>query len=302
MKIAIFSVSGDQGLAQVRRAIESGHTPIAISRNPGRSCPTDGTILRSADYGDHESLKKAIEGADVVLLNLPSTSFQSAEPLIEATKVIANSATGNPTAKLLVFNTSMPLPNKMMDIAAQDARLKMREIILASEIPAIVIQPVVYLDNLLKAWAWPEIRKSHLIHYPHREDLEVSWLCHDDLAKLMIAAAERPQLSGRIFSVGGPAFIRGPELARRLGGVWNMPLQFKPMSLEEFGARMADVFAKKTSLDSATLAREMTKKYAWYNDPVDRPFRVDMGPVLKELSVTLTSLEDWASQQTLPKI
>ncbi len=65
---------------------------------------------------------------------------------------------------------------------------------------------------------------------------------------------------------------------------------------------MANVFSQTATLEREVLAREMTKKYAWYNDPVAKPFSVDMGPVLAELPVTLTSLEDWAARQELPAL
>lgn len=298
MKIAIFSATGDQGMAQVRAVVAAGHKAVAISRRPDQADLPENVERVAADYADHDSLRCAIDGADAILLNLPSTSFHAAQPLIEATKVIAEAAAK--TAKPLIFNTSMPLPDHMMGIAAQDARLEMRNLILGSGAPAIIIQPVVYLDNLLKAWAWPTIEQDNLIYYPHAETLDVCWICHDDLAQLMIAAAERPHLAGRVFAVGGPEAIRGPDLARRLGKVWNRPLRFKSMSLEACGATMANVFRSTATLDQETLSHEMALKYAWYNDQNDRPFSVDMGPVLKDLPVTLTSLEDWAAKQALP--
>ncbi|SPJ25402.1 SDR family oxidoreductase [Palleronia abyssalis] len=300
MKTTVFSATGDQGLAQVQALIAAGHDVTAVSRRPQASELPETVKRQPADYADHDSLLKAVEGAEAILLNLPSTSFQAAEPLIEATRVIAAAAANSPTLKTLVFNTSMPVPDIRMDIAAQDARLEMREILLASGAPVIVIQPVVYLDNLLKAWAWPQIDRENLIHYPHSETLDVCWICHADLAKLMVAAAERPALAGRVLAVGGPEAIRGPDLARRLGAVWDRPLRFQSMPPETCGEVMASVFKSTASLDSETLAREMTRKYVWYNDPDDRPFYVDMGPVLKELPVSLTPLEDWAAQQVLP--
>jgi hypothetical protein len=116
----------------------------------------------------------------------------------------------------------------------------------------------------------------------------------------MVAAAERPELAGRVFDVGGPEAIRGPDLARRLSKVWDMPLRFESMPLDTCGEIMAEVFRGVATLDADVLAAEMSKKYAWYNDPDDKPFFVDMGPVLEALPVEMTRLEDWAARQTLP--
>lgn len=300
MKVAVYSATGVQGMGQVRALLAAGHQPIAISRRPEAADLPEGVVPVAADYDDHASLERAMEGADAVLLNLPSTSFQKAEPLIAAADAIARAAARSDSVKVLVFNTSMPVPDRMMGIAAQDARLEMRNRIMTAGVPAITIQPVVYLDNLLQPWAWPAIEKDNLLYYPHAETLEVCWICHDDLGKLMVAAAERPHLAGRIFDVGGPEAIRGPDLARRLGKVWDRPLRFESMPLDICGEVMAQVFEGKASLDRDTLAREMTLKYTWYNDETDRPFFVDMAPVLAELPVSLTSLEDWAARQVLP--
>jgi uncharacterized protein YbjT (DUF2867 family) len=300
MKTAVFSATGDQGYAQVLALLEAGHQPIAISRDPDRAGFPREVQLRQADYADHSSLITSMEGADAVLLNFASTSFHAAGPQIEAAEVIGKAAAASDTIKSLVFNTSMPLPDHMMGIAAQDARLEMRNRIMASGAPAVSIQPVVYLDNLLKAWAWPQIEKNGLLYYPHRETLDVSWICHADLAKLMIAAAERPHLTGQVFPVGGPEAIRGPDLALRLSKVWDLPLRFESMPLETCGEIMASVFKGTATLDLDTLAHEMSLKYAWYNNETDKPFLVDMAPVLRKLPVVLNSLEDWAALQTLP--
>lgn len=300
MKVAVFSATGDQGRAQVRALLGKGHEVFAISRNPETASWPAGVVGVAADYDDHDSLVAAIQGMESVLLNLPSTSFQAAAPLIAATKAIARVSADSASLQTLVFNTSMPVPDHVMGIAAQDARLEMRDIILQSGAPAIIVQPVVYLDNLLRAWSWPAIEKDNLIYYPHAETLDVCWICHDDLAALMIAAAKRTELVGRVFNVGGPEAIRGPDLARRLGAVWNRPLQFKSMPLNTCGEIMVKVFQDTASLDRETLTREMALKYAWYNNPQDRPFYIDMAPVLQELPVQLTSLEDWAARQALP--
>ena len=137
MKIAVFSATGDQGIAQVREAAAQGHEVTAISRNPTRADLPEGVTPLAADYGDHDSLRRAMAGAEAVLLNLPSTSFQAAEPLLAAVRVIAEAAAGSDSLKVLVFNTSMPVPAERMGIAAQDARLEMREILMESGAPVI---------------------------------------------------------------------------------------------------------------------------------------------------------------------
>ena len=67
----------------------AGHQPVAVSRRPrpwllgGQAVET-----RAADFADPASLAAACAGAEAVFLNLPSTSFQAAEPLAPLQKVL----------------------------------------------------------------------------------------------------------------------------------------------------------------------------------------------------------------------
>ncbi len=300
MRVVVFGATGDQGAAQIRALPGAGHQPVAVSRTP-RPWTVDGQPIETvaADFADNASLAAAVEGADAVFLNLPSTSFQQAEPLIAAAKVIGEAAAASPTTRLLVFNTSLPVPDDKRGFAAQDARHDMRRLLREAGIPTISIQPVVFLDNLLKGWAWPSIAERDTIVYAHQPTLDVSWICHDDLARLMIAALERPHLAGRNFAVGGPETVRLPELARKLGHAWGRPLAYESQSIDAFCQRMRRVFDGKASLDADRLIDELHRIYTWYNGSPEHPFQVDMAPILRELPVELTPIEQWAKRQAI---
>lgn len=303
MRIVVFGATGDQGSAQVRALARSGHSPVAVSRNP-TPWTIDGKSVETfaADYLDFNSMARAVAGSDAVFLNLPSTSLQAAEPLIAAAEVISREAAASPTTRMLIFNTSLPVPQEKRGFAAQDARHEMRRLIFASGIPTVSIEPVVFLDNLLERWAWPSIEKHNKIIYAHKETLDVSWICHDDLAALMIAAVERPELAGGCFAVGGPETVRLPVLTQKLSRAWNRTLTFESQSIDDFCQRMRQVFDGKSSLGVDRLISELSRIYTWYNESLERPFCVDMAPVLRELPVRLTPIEEWAKRQTLPDL
>lgn len=298
MTIVVFGATGDQGQAQVRALARMGRKVRAVSRTPG-AASAPGIEPFAADFSDAGSLVRALDGAEAVLLNVPSTSLVPPAPVVAAVEAVMKAARRAATP-MLVFNSSLPVPLKKLGFAAQDAKHTMREIIFASGVPSVSIEPVVFLDNVLKSWTWPGIAKEGRLVYPHRETLEVSWICHDDIASLMIAAMDRPQLAGRRFCVGGAETVRGPVLAQKLSRAWGMPITFVSRSVEDFVADLRKVFRDATPAEADRLADELDRIYRWYNESPDQPFRVDMTEVLKELPVELTPIEVWAKRQLLP--
>lgn len=298
MKVTVFGATGVQGQAQMRQLLDAGHSPLAAVRQP-EALPGDWPAI-AADYRDGASLARAVAGADAVFLTLPSTSLQRAEDVMAAARAVATAARAAGVG-MLVFNTSMIVLEAPLGFAAHDARLAMRDLVLASGVPSISIQPVIYLDNLLCAWAYPDILNDSLIRYPHKESLHVSWISHDNTARLMIAAAERPHLAGRAFNVGGPEALRGPDLAARLSAVAGRRIGFETLPVPQFARRMAEAFRHSATLDETALTAALERIYSWYNDSPLQPFRVDMAPVLAELPATLETLEEWAARQRWDK-
>ncbi|KXJ94798.1 hypothetical protein Micbo1qcDRAFT_173563 [Microdochium bolleyi] len=302
MRVTVFGASGVQGAAQVAALSRAGHDPVAVSRNP-KPFDIDGRQVETvaADFGDHDALKKSVQDAEVVFLNLPSTSFQPEEPVIAAARAIGQIVKDTPSVRLIVFNTSMPVPDVSVDIEAQDHRRQMRDLIREMGVPLISIQPVCFLDNLLEGWALPPIRDHNTVTYCHKPTLDVSWICHDDIAKLMIAAMSRPELAGRNFPVGGPDTVRLPQLTERLARGWSRPqLKYEFQTVDDFCVKIGAAMRERANIDADYLIEKMHKAYTWYNDSPTEPFKIDMGPVLKELPTTLTPIEEWARTHPPP--
>ena len=231
----------------------------------------------------------------VLALDWPSSSLHDGATMVAAARALAAAAAARGTR--VVLNTSLPLPPAPRGFRAQDVRFGQRAALRDAGVPTVSLQPVVYMDNLLRGWAWPAIVDRDTFEYPHAPGLEVSWICQDDLAALMVAAAERPGLAGRDFNVGGPQVLRGADVARALSAAAGRPIRFVSQPVEAFAARMRAVFERDASLDSGTLTADLARIYRWYNEAPERPFRVPMEPVLRELPVSLTTFADWAGRQ-----
>ena len=303
----VLGATGDQGWPQVVRLARAGWQVRAATRSAARveravaaaglEAATAARIRPVAvDHADADSLARSLDGARAVLANYPSSSLHDGGALIAAAERLGTAAArvGTP---LIVFNTSLPLPARPLGFRAQDVRFAQRDALRAAGVPTISLQPVVYMDNLLRGWAYPSIVDRDTFEYPHAPTLEVAWLCQDDLGALMCAALERPQLAGRDLNVGGPEILRGPDVARMLSAATGRSIAFLSQPVDAFAARMHAVFARDASLDADALTGELARIYRWYNEAPERPFRVEMGPVLRELPVRLTTFAEWAARQ-----
>lgn len=298
MKVLVLGASGDQGRPQVEAARLAGHSVVAGVRDPAKGAAMfgPGAVCAAIDYGDRAALVAAMQGVDAVLANFPSSSFNDGEWLIAAAGVVGEAARAA-GVQHIVFNTSLPQRDRLLGYRGHDVRFLMRERLAASGVPLTVLCPVVFMGNLLRGWAFPHIADHDRFVYPHGADLEVSWICQEDLAALMLAAAERPELAGRVLMVGGPQALRGADVAATLSEVSGRPIEFVSQSIADFCAAMRAQVKGATEVERERMISELERIYRWYNESPDKPFKVDMQPVLKLLPVRLTPLRDWARRQ-----
>ncbi|ETS73491.1 hypothetical protein PFICI_14437 [Pestalotiopsis fici W106-1] len=299
MRVVVFGASGVQGAAQVAALSRAGHDPVAVSRNPKPLDIDEKSIETFAlDFDNAHGLDKVLEHGEIIFLNLPSTSFQTSEPVIAAAKKIGEAAAKASNVKLIVFNTSMPVPDESKGIRAQDDRREIRRLLRATGIPVISIQPVVFLENLLEGWARPPLVERDTIVYCHQESLEVSWICHHDIAQFMMAAMKRPDLDGRNFAVAGPETVCLPQLTEKLSRAWNRSLKYESQTVDDFCEKISQAMKDRSSLDLDRVVSDMRKAYTYYRESDE--FKPDMEQVLKELPVELTLIEEWARLHPLP--
>jgi uncharacterized protein YbjT (DUF2867 family) len=293
VRVVVFGATGDQGLPQLQALRAARHTAVAASR-AGVS-ELDGLEGVAADFGNLPSLVEAMAGCEAVFATFPSSSFNPKAPLIDGARALGVAAR-RAGVQRIVFNTSLLVRDEPLGFAAHDTRLLMKQAMREAGVPVTCIQPVIYMDNLLRPWALPTLQAEDVLEYAHDPALEVSWICAEDTAALMVAALARPATAGRDYTVGGQQVLRLPELAAALSAVLGRPLGWRSLPIPDFCERMRQLF-KGSGLDEAVLVGELSRIYEWYNTAPEKPFKVDMRPVLSELPVHLTPFSEWAARQ-----
>ena len=126
----------------------------------------------------------------------------------------------------------------------------------ATGVPLTVVRPSLFMDNLLTRWVKPYLLEDGEFSYPHRPDLEVSWICLDDVARLMIATLASDDFAGETLDVGASRTAR-PEVARLLGDVLGRPVVYRQIAAE-FGERMYRC-SRRLGLDRETYVSKTSR-------------------------------------------
>jgi uncharacterized protein YbjT (DUF2867 family) len=287
MKVLVYGATGTQSSPLVWHLLERGHQPFVLTRHPDRAqqMRSAGAQIVSGDMADKTRLLELSQGMDAVALQIPA--FSPFPELLTTFAFNAIDTAREAGVKLLVWNTSGPMVEGPSGDPVFELRNTIRDYLLSSDIPAITIQPTSYLENLLGPWTISDIAQKNVLSYPIEAERRVGWIATADVAALILAALERPELAGETFIASGPEGVTGPELAERFSRSLGRPITYYSQSPEEFGAVMSAIVGPKIG-ESAAYVQRSQRAHAHR-----MTMFTDMQPILSKLPVTLSSIETW---------
>ena len=293
MRVLVYGANGVRGGAVVRRLLARGHAVRAVARDPGASrwLGTPGVEVVAADLADRSSVERASDGIDAVFLQLPLVYDRGLAEAYVRNAVGAAAAAG---ARRLVHQGNSRPPAEATDVAGFEIDRAAAQIVLGGGVPATVLRPTVYMDNLLGPWTAPGIVNDGVLAYPIPATTPTAWLSADDAAALVVAALEREEPVRETLDVGGPEALTGDEAAERLGQALGRPVRYLALPIDAFEDGLRAALGPETG--SAVAAT-----YRWDADHGDgRRNVVDPAPLVALLGAPLTPLAEWASAQAWP--
>jgi uncharacterized protein YbjT (DUF2867 family) len=291
-KVAVFSASARPGLAQVRQLKLAGYRVRAITRQKLRNTTLDGTEIVAADLNDHESLVAACRGVDAVFFTSPTFTERGKAVVHSAALGAAAREAGVPR---LVYNTTSWHPDHPIGVPTMDTGYAKTKAFFDSGARMTVVRPSLFMDNLLTKWVKPYLLRDHEFAYPHNLDLDVSWICLDDVARFMIETAKRDEYEGEIIDIGGPQTLRPTAVAELLGEALGYPVTYRQITPREFGERMWEVFKDVSGQTREAYVDNLERHYLFKNDA--NPFYVPMEAMLQRIPVPLTPMREWLKMQ-----
>ncbi|MGB1867798.1 MAG: SDR family oxidoreductase, partial [Porticoccaceae bacterium] len=160
-----------------------------------------------------------------------------------------------------------------------------------------ILRPAVFMDNMIRVWCKPTIVHKDTFVYPAKEDLKVSWICLEDLARLSAYAAVTPELRNETIPVGGPEALTGFEVAKKISAASGRNIQFNSIGPTTFAQNMSELVTGSREIEPESIYNGMAKFYSWYNAQPVSPLNIDPKSFSDLLPIELTSYEEWAARQ-----
>ncbi|CCH51487.1 NmrA-like family domain-containing protein 1 [Fibrisoma limi BUZ 3] len=290
LKVLVYGATGSQAGAIPTRLLERSHQPYVLTRSAHKAAhhAQAGATVVEGDMADANRLRELSEGMDAVSLLIPFFA-NPAEVINYGRQAIdAAKAAG---VNLLAWNTSGFILPVRTGNPSIDVRIDILDYLQRSGLPYIVLQPSVYLENLLGPWTAPFVANENRVAYPAPSDMPISWIASDDVSALVVAALERPELAGANWPISGLENPDGPALARAFSEGLGRSVDYYAMPPRDFGGILDQLFGPGAGAAAASEYQRM------WDFPDQRPnFQVDMQPVLDKLPVRMTSISEWVAQ------
>ncbi|UZX02900.1 NAD(P)H-binding protein [Arthrobacter sp. CDRTa11] len=237
MTYIVHGATGAQGSPVLAALKAHGHPAVAAVRDVST---IDGPAV-AVDYSSVHSLVQAYEGAEGVFVHLPlgrpedQTAF--AETIGEAVR--------RARPARVVFSTSGYSVEHNNE--GSDGPSTMLRELEASAVSYAVVEPRLYLENLLMPAIHEPALAEGVLRYPLREDYATSWSSHLDVADVVVHLLVNRDVTG-IVSVGALPGLLGADLAAGFSKGFKKEIVFEALSPEGFGELIVPVFGEAAAV------------------------------------------------------
>ncbi|MDQ0744909.1 uncharacterized protein YbjT (DUF2867 family) [Clavibacter sp. B3I6] len=247
MTFLIHGATGAQGAPVLAALLPSApDTRAAVRDAAAYSGP--GTAV-SVDLSSADSLAAAYADVDGVFLHLPIGS--PAQQATQAAAVVEAVRRARPGR--MVLSTS----GARVDVPGDDDSpfTVITRGIREAGVSLAVVEPRLYLENLLMPIVVGPAREEGVLRYPLRDGYAVSWSSHLDVADVVVRLLEDASVTG-VVGIGALPALTGADLAAGFAEHLGRDVRYEPLTPDEFGERIIPLFGEAG-------ARPVIEAYRW---------------------------------------
>lgn len=289
MKILVFGATGSQQFHIIGEAKKKGAEVIAAtsSEKSFEKLKQAGAVPVSGNMSDRIRMLEITKGVDAIAFMIP-VSLPNPFDGLQFAKNVIDAAKANDVKKI-VWNTSGWLPNQKTGIPIEDVKLDSKDYLVNSGLDYVIIEPTIYMENMIGAFCAPFIINEKKLAYPTPERMPIGWIASRDVSALVVEAIYNPNLKAKTFQVSGLENLKGNDLADRFSKGIGEKISYYAQPPEEF----SDILKPFVGEAAATAVGSY---YESLQSATEYPpkFNPNMNEILEKLPVRMTLLEEWA--------
>ena len=230
MNILLTGATGHLGTHITEQAIEAQFPNFHIGVRNTKKVPeewTQSVNVRTLDYFDKDKMLKAFENIDLVIF-IPSIIHPSFKRLPEVENLVAAAQEAQVSHIMFIgyYADQHNNPFHMSPYFGYAERL-----LASSPVDYTYVRMAMYMDPLVPYL--PELKERGKLIYPVGEG-KFNYISRPDIAKGIVALLQQPEKWGKRYLLAGYSYTM-TELADILSEVADSPIQYDPMTREEFG-------------------------------------------------------------------
>ena len=289
MKVLVYGGTGVQGGAVAQALLKRQHEVYVLSRDgeKGKELEKAGATIVLGNTNDLNSLVKASQGMDAIALMTPL--FTDVNPALSAENAIKAAQVAE--VNFIVWNTSAQAPDEETGNPLMDHQKRTTKLLEESGLRYIKLVPSIYAENLLGPYTAPFVAKENKLTYPAPKEMKINWLPMVDLGRITAIALEKPELSGKTFSIGSTERLDGEGLAKAFSEGLGKSIQYEVMAPAQFGKILNDTFGPGAG---DAVAKDYQR---FHDDPESRRiWQIDTEPMREVFEVETTPIAEWVKQ------
>jgi uncharacterized protein YbjT (DUF2867 family) len=291
MKILVFGATGSQQFNIIGEAKKKGAEVIAAtsSENSFGKLSQAGATPILANLNDAAKMLEITKGIDAIAFMIP-VSLPNPFDGLEYAKNVIDAAKANGVKKI-VWNTSGWLEAQKIGSPVDDVKLDVVDYLKNSGVDYVIIQPTIYMENMMGPFCAPFITNEQKLAYPTPEAMPIGWIASRDVSAFVVEAIYNADLKADAFKISGLENLKGNDTAAAFSKGVATEIAYYPQKPQEFGDILKPMVGE-AGASSVAAYYEMLQNAAEYPSK----FNPKMNEVLEILPVKMTSLAQWASE------
>lgn len=254
--IFVLGATGFQGSAIAKQIVLNGHSVSTLVSDINSGKVPDGIKSYSGDLSNKLSVIKALESIDVAIYTFPLIFDMDKAKSFTQNFIDAAKAQDVP---FIIFNSGFDVPKNTTNHLALDIKGKIQQLFDKSELEVLTLMPDIYLDNLAAPWSIPLVTEKKILPYPVESGKKVPWISHQDLARFVAAALDKPELAGQKLPIGGTV-LTGEEISATISEYLGQEINFISLKPDDFEKQLIPAFGDLNAKEISNLYRYVNKE------------------------------------------